>query len=327
MPIVLQNITRNQLFNLDLQQIEIMNPAFIWITGDMADQGKEEEYEDNVRIYQNCTVPILTAIGNHDYRDPSGYTYYLAPRYYSRTIGMYRIIVLDTGATEGNGFFGEQVQWYQQQLQDAHALHQQILVGDHIPSTTTEEGGDMIAGNDEFRALNVQYNVRAIFAGHHHVFDAFYDNGSEIMENDPLSPAFGPYYIKSGSPTVEDNTDNSNVFGFRWVTINSTGDLSLGYDWYNNGSSIARWGMPMHGFNRTDTALSLSLTNNYNRSFQNITIFKQFSYDSQTISNPSFQPSLGTIDETFEINHQAGELITINVPANIEMNITFTPNL
>nr|MDO8109604.1 metallophosphoesterase [Candidatus Sigynarchaeota archaeon] len=302
-----------------LADVSIARPEFIVITGDIATRGLEQEFQATRQVLLSSKVPVLCTIGNHDHRSPPSFEYYLAPVYYSRVIDAWRIVILDTGATEGNGLFGEQLRWFEQELVKAEVANQQVIVAMHIPSAPEATGGYTIAGNAEFRALCAQYGVRAVFAGHHHYYDANYANGSQVLRPDPIPASVGTLYVKSGSTTL-DYGNGAKGLGWRYVRSDKNGSISIGYDAEGTNSSDPLWGLPLNGLKREDGNLQLNLTNYYRMNFTNITIPVSF-----PLSSPDNElvPSEGTIIAHFKDATTAGLLLRVTLPASSTKIITF----
>ncbi len=323
-PIEPGEISVNNNLGRLINETNIARPQFLLFTGDLATRGQEQEFQELRRIFKTSKVPILATSGNHDYRSPPAYMHYIGPRFYARTIASWRIIVLDTGASEGNGLFGEQLRWYEQQLQQAQSLHQQVFVGMHSPSQPEPSGGYVIAGNTEFRALNRLYEVRAIFTGHHHTFEAFYDNGTLLSANDPLLPAAGPLYVKTNSPTIADDTTSYNYPGWRWVSCTHAGALAMGYDQDNTGMPQAVYGMPRNGLNISWGVYSVRIGNAYRKAFSRVLLPVTFA-----VSSPLTRlvPSAGVIINQFWNETSSSMLLDLNLLALSDINVTFTPAL
>ncbi|MEX2683486.1 MAG: metallophosphoesterase [Candidatus Sigynarchaeota archaeon] len=303
-----------------LENVSVARPEFVLLTGDIATRGLEDEFKTARDIIMASKIPVLCTLGNHDHRSPPSFAYYLAPPYFSRVIDAWRIICLDTGATEGNGLFGAQLRWFGDELVAAAAAGQQVFVGMHIPSTTEPISGYTIAGNEEFRALCKQYGVRGIFTGHHHYSDAAHDNGSQVLIPDPMPPSAKPIYVKTGSTTLDYGNGDRGI-GWRFVCSYRNGSLSIGYDIAGAGTSDPVEDIPLNGLFRADGALWINLTNCYRITFTNVTIPVQFSLSS--ISD-QFIPSEGTIIGQVRTETMAGLLLRITLPETSSKQITFT---
>jgi 3',5'-cyclic AMP phosphodiesterase CpdA len=303
-----------------LENVSVARPDLAILTGDIATRGLEEEFSAARDIIKASKVPVLCMLGNHDHRSPPSFVYYLAPAYFSRVIDAWRIICLDTGASEGNGLFGEQMKWFSDELAAAAAASQQVMVAMHIPSTTEPIGGYTIAGNAEFRELCQRYGVRGIFAGHHHVSDANYANGSQVLTPDPIPASAGPIYVKTGSTTLNYGNGDRGI-GWRYVRSQRNGTMSIGYDMAGTGSSDPLEDLPLNGLLRTDGALQVNLTNYYRVTFTNITVPVQFDLLTPT---DQFIPSEGTIVGQIRSTAMAGLLLRITLPETGTKQITFT---
>jgi 3',5'-cyclic AMP phosphodiesterase CpdA len=319
-PVMAEERSINDNLRELLENVSVARPDLALLTGDIATRGLEEEFITARGILMASKVPVLCTLGNHDHRSPPSFTFYLAPAYFSRVIDSWRIICLDSGATEGNGLFGEQLKWFGEELVKAAAAGQQVMVGMHSPSTTEPIGGYTIAGNAEFRALCQQYNVRGIFAGHHHYSDAYYANGSHVLIPDPIPASTGPIYVKTGSTTLDYGAGDRGL-GWRFVRSQRNGSMSIGYDMAGTGTSDPLEDLPLNGLLRVDGDLQVNLTNYYRIAFQNVTVPLQFTLLSPT---DQFVPSTGTILGQVRTTTKAGLLLRINLPATGNLSINFT---
>ncbi|MBN2153683.1 MAG: metallophosphoesterase [Candidatus Lokiarchaeota archaeon] len=303
-----------------LENVSVVRPDLVLLTGDIATRGLEEEFIAAREAIMASSAPVLCTLGNHDHRSPPGFVFHLAPAYFSRSIDDWRVICLDTGATEGNGLFGEQMRWFKEQLAQAFAAGQQVIVGMHIPSTTEPVGGYVIEGNEEFRELCEQYSIRGIFTGHHHYSDAHYANGSQVLTPDPIPASAGPIYVKTGSTTLDYDNGERGI-GWRFVRSHRNGSMNIGYDMAGTGTSDPIEDLPLNGLLRAHAGLQVNLTNYYRITFANVTLPVQFALLSPT---DQFLPSEGEIVGQVRTSTMAGLLLNILLPETANKQISFT---
>jgi 3',5'-cyclic AMP phosphodiesterase CpdA len=313
-------IPYNDELRLVLRELSILRPDFIFITGDITNTGREIEFLTFREILRESKIPVLCTSGNHDYRSPPSYQFYISPMYYSRSIGPWRIIALDSGATEDNGFFGEQFRWYEKELRSAQKLKQDVFVGLHAPSTTEPIGGYLVAGNAEFRALNTKYGVRGVFAGHHHMFAAEFMNGTSIDYPVRLIPELGPIYVKSGSATISYGPEIDAYEGWRYITCDLQSEMQIGYDLEQNGWLNPRFGFPRNGINRTDGSNWVKISNYLNYTFSNLTLIYNISSNS---AESTYMISKGRILSNYRILGSIFIEIEVDLPAMSEVIIYF----
>jgi 3',5'-cyclic AMP phosphodiesterase CpdA len=314
------NRTINENLRELLATVSIARPDFALLTGDIATRGLEQEFQATREILLASRVPVLCTPGNHDHRSPPSFTHFLAPMYYSRSIDAWRIICLDSGATEGNGLYGEQLKWLGDELLQASLVGQQVMIAMHSPSTIEPQPGYTVAGNAEFRALCLQYSVRGIFTGHHHYSDAYYANGSQVLIPDPIPASAGPIYVKTGSTTLDYGAGDRGL-GWRFVRSQRNGTMAIGYDVASTGTSDPLEDLPLSGLVRVDGNLQVTLTNYYRIEFLNITIPVQLG-----LLTPAddFSLSEGTIIGQLRGTVVVGILLRINSLATGNKTITFT---
>jgi hypothetical protein len=122
------------------------------------------------QVKENLTIPLLTAIGNHDLNGGSSiYQGIFGPTYYAFQVGQSHFIVLDA-VTEGK-FDKRERQWLEEELKKAQTLETRFVFI-HVPPfdprgkgfnkcLTDKDGEDL---RDLFR----RYNVTHLFASQVH---------------------------------------------------------------------------------------------------------------------------------------------------------------
>ena len=152
------------------------NPDFIVSAGDMLEDGKVKNWQEN--FFQNIGllqgIPFAATEGNND----SGqklFQYYLAldNRYYSFTYGNTRFVVLDSNLTFNEG--SEQIEWLENTLKENNSLWTIVVfhIGPYVSSLPDYS-------QKKFRNTVVpmmeKYDVDLVINGHNH----FYDRTSKI---------------------------------------------------------------------------------------------------------------------------------------------------
>jgi Icc protein len=153
-------------------------PDCVLITGDLADQGNDEEYEEFVRLVEAIEMPVHFVIGNHDDRAvmvehldfpaplPGGWLQYCVEDY------DVRLILLDSTNDVHHlaEFCGERLAWLRARL--AEQPERPTLVAIHHPPFNTgiafldAEGA---AWADDLVALLGEHdNVQLVVSGHVH---------------------------------------------------------------------------------------------------------------------------------------------------------------
>jgi hypothetical protein len=138
-----------------------------------------EDYHILTDVLNQSSVPVFSAIGNHDKRARGGRATYrrmLAPFYYSFSVGKTTFIVLDSSRKRGLQKF--QYKWLERELQ--LAKDQRIFVFLHRPPVCPKYNYLAFSASSNawrFLSLMERYNVEAVFGSHIHVFSEFYKRG------------------------------------------------------------------------------------------------------------------------------------------------------
>ena len=144
-----------------IQEINLINPDFVLLTGDITNDGLTKQYEYLTQLLVELEVPIYIVAGNHAFFNPaalSEYERWYGPIYYSFDYGDYHFVMLQSGGNPPNtvieGISDEQIQWLENDL-DQHQNAKMIFVGFHHPVF----GGEFQRNNQEFRQLCEDYDV------------------------------------------------------------------------------------------------------------------------------------------------------------------------
>jgi len=149
--------------------------AFAMDVGDLVETGTMENFASFLKqVRQNLTLPLLTAIGNHDLdqnRRPGLYRRIFGPASYAFHLKDNYFIVFNDVDPHGVG--ERQWRWLEAELQKSQT-YQTRLVFLHIPLFDPRGGEDHHclpeATGRRLAALFRQYHVTHIFAGHIHSY-------------------------------------------------------------------------------------------------------------------------------------------------------------
>lgn len=126
-------------FKQIVDEINLINPAFVLVVGDLVEHSTEAEYKDYVEAINRLQVPSYGIPGNHDFAESTGvipllplWKRYLGRRYYSFDYGLYHFAgmdnsllhIIDPELVDTGGYFADQVAWAQSDL----AAHQNSLL-------------------------------------------------------------------------------------------------------------------------------------------------------------------------------------------------------
>ena len=153
-------------------------PDMLLVTGDIADDGGEENYARVAAIFAACPFPVYPCLGNHDNRASFMRQFPTVPQqggfvHYCIEAQGLRLIVLDTleEGRHGGSFCDSRAQWLTAQLSAAPETPT-VIVMHHPPIDTGiawMSGGEGEAWVQRFAdAIAGHKQVRAIWSGHFH---------------------------------------------------------------------------------------------------------------------------------------------------------------
>ncbi|UCH33367.1 MAG: metallophosphoesterase [Armatimonadota bacterium] len=154
-----------------IRDSNLLAPAFTVGVGDLISNAEEtdlewtrEQWADFIAAVGRFDMPCMPVIGNHDLDGPqtSGmYEELVGPRRYSFDFAGCRFIVLDS--EQEGGFGAEQFQWLSDRLaQGERPRH--VFLFMHAPMFRAEAAWEPI------HLLLRRFPVRAVFAGHEHIY-------------------------------------------------------------------------------------------------------------------------------------------------------------
>jgi hypothetical protein len=206
------------LWGTTISKINIINPAFVIVTGDLINTSSSNTQAATYKSYAagiNSWIPIYTLPGNHDIGEPSSQTKYdwwlanlanpvpVTNPWYSFTYGNDIFICLDSGVfrTDWGGKQATEIAWLTQTLQDANAAgyaHKFVFMHISLCLNSVDEaymgstGFNLpIAIRQQLLSLFHQYNVTAVFQGHYHLNAYVNDNGLEIVTTSSCTCGLG----------------------------------------------------------------------------------------------------------------------------------------
>jgi hypothetical protein len=136
------NVPGQPTFSQMVDEINLINPAFVLVVGDLIENGTAAEFDAYQAAINRLQVPSYAIAGNHDLADSAGsmgqtqawglWKKYFGRRYYSFDFGSYHVTGLDNAmihiinpdVVDVGGYFADQVAWAQSDL----AAHQSSLL-------------------------------------------------------------------------------------------------------------------------------------------------------------------------------------------------------
>jgi 3',5'-cyclic-AMP phosphodiesterase len=150
---------------------------FIIHCGDITDAGLTQEFDWYYDHIIGSSIPVITAIGNHDYRS-NGHTVFekiFGPSNMTYVSGNYKFIFFDDIIWENNNR-SPKYEWLSEQLADSDYYH---IVVSHIPPWTDQMEG---SNNLLFKQIVTNQNTMLCLNGHEHSYeDTVYNNIRTIV--------------------------------------------------------------------------------------------------------------------------------------------------
>ncbi len=144
--------------------------SFAIDVGDLVPRGKRGFFRRFLKEVQgDLTIPLITAIGNHDLRRGSSDNYreIFGETYYSFSIGESYFIVLD--ATTEAGFDKTERKWLEEELKKAQTSNARFVFMHVPPFDPRGDGFDKcLKDGKDLLDLFRRYNVSHLFASHLH---------------------------------------------------------------------------------------------------------------------------------------------------------------
>jgi predicted phosphodiesterase len=170
-------------------------PDFLFSVGDMVfgsplPEVYEKQYKDFTQLIRETKLPFYAAPGNHDLAYESGiklFQSYIYPRtYYSFTYKKYHFIFLNTEEKGKEGKIeGKQLLWLKEELKKSQGKITFVFLHRPPYSVLNPEGNPkkhiaFTNKKNEFliKRLFERYKVKAVFAGHEHLFH--YEKHNEV---------------------------------------------------------------------------------------------------------------------------------------------------
>jgi 3',5'-cyclic-AMP phosphodiesterase len=140
---------------------------FVIITGDLVDQGLEEEFKMLHDAMSSLSVPYLTVIGNHDYlsNGENIYDKMFGPRNYFFSFSNTKFIMFDDVFWESEK--RPDFAWLANQFND-RPQYAHVIVCNHIPAHTDQFDAE---GRNTYYSILSNANVELSINGHQHLYE------------------------------------------------------------------------------------------------------------------------------------------------------------
>lgn len=211
-----------------IDEINIINPDVVLLTGDMAYGGSWDQYQRLIEGLNRLDAPLIAVPGNHEYEGWAAYLALFGSPYHYVDVGDLRIISLNTGHGRDQ-LTQSQYRWLKQTLMTADS--KTIVVQLHHPIFHRADLRGYVQGMaTEMVALFKQFRVSIVLSGHWHG-DAVYDEqGRERPDTWNFSGT--PYVVTTTAGADLRKRYSSSVphHGYRLIRINRGKLESYTYD-------------------------------------------------------------------------------------------------
>jgi len=249
-----------------IDEINIINPELVLMTGDIAYGGNWDQYYRLLAAMEKFDAPVIAAPGNHEYEGWAGFLTLIGEPYHSVRYGNLQIISLNSG--HGRDQLTEsQFRWLEDeigQLQGRTPLVQLHHPIHHRP----ELRGYLAVHVPELVQYFQQLNVPIVLAGHWHG-DAVYDENGQDRRDTWDFPGI-PYVVTTaaGADLREKYSSSPLHHGYRLVRLDTGKLVTYTYDMDGDGQRDATSSIPMGKLRAVPQAdLGVLVENNLNESF------------------------------------------------------------
>lgn len=219
---IMTKLPQSPPFKRILWETDLIGPNLAIHVGDLV-FGYGSQPSELKRQYKNLhdtlstvRTPMYYAIGNHEVGSGGGEALYeknVGKEYFSFAVKTSHFIILDSdwGSGGDTGTLGsEQIDWLKKDLESA-ATATNIFVFMHKPMfENANSNGSSWANLSERDAVHQMFlkagNVKAVFAGHIHIYDTFTKDGI-------------PYYITGGAGAETTNPEHGGFYHYLLVLV------------------------------------------------------------------------------------------------------------
>ncbi|MCL5977709.1 MAG: metallophosphoesterase [Nitrospirae bacterium] len=200
----------HNIFEQMLREVNTVSPSLIISTGDAyyGYGGSMQRFKNEIDYFlskvKGLDIPFFNTIGNHEVAGDSERASYAEKRfgrlYGSFDFGNSHFIILNTDEVGKEGTIsGEQLKWLEKDL-ETNKNAENIFVFMHRPMFSVTDP-ELIAGKsfkdrgnrDYLHSLFNRYKVKAVFAGHEHIFsDTVKDGVRYLITGGAGSPLYQP---------------------------------------------------------------------------------------------------------------------------------------
>jgi len=240
-----------------IQELNLIHPEFVLITGDITEDGTVAQYNSFVNCLLDLDVPTYIINGNHEYDGSISSYHQIVNPYpdFSFDYGQYHFIGLDSGdncapyglpgCMMGTGLADAQISWLENDL-NTHSnskqtftfMHHTALDPDKCPAWGFDWTSTISQNQQEFLDICENHNVSMVLCGHTHI-DEVWDRNGVKQTGGTIDDPLMPLYIQTRTTCKEDN------LGYRIIQVNGSNVDSYTYDGDGNGVRDAATSTPL----------------------------------------------------------------------------------
>jgi Icc protein len=194
---------------------------FIFIPGDIADNGSVVAYEAVRRHLDRLTIPWCGIVGDHDVHEKSfdNFRRYISEELFSRfSIGPYRFLRLNAFSTPRPDSFtlgDEQLHWLEEELQQCENTGDRAVLLLHCYPSDLKQGGDQL------KRLMQRYPVLLVDMGHTHYNEL--SNDGHVLYSATRSTG----QIEEGPVGYSVTTIDNDAVSWHFVELGSPGLVGI----------------------------------------------------------------------------------------------------
>lgn len=204
-----------------VEKINLLNPDFVLVCGDLVDRANEKSFEDFLEIKEKFKVPCFLAPGNHDVgNNPNSkslefYRKKIGADYFVQEFENYALVVANSQLwkVEVEEESQKHNDWFLETIKNLNSKNKNIFVGMHFPffveNVKEEENyyNFPIGKRLEILEFLSENEIKAVFSGHAH--KTIFNNYKNI---------------KLASTETTSRNFDKRPFGFRLWTFDTKND-------------------------------------------------------------------------------------------------------
>ncbi len=174
--------SRHEVHQRVVDAIVKVSPDFVIHTGDLVASGGDTPLWTRFFSIEHellSRAAFFPAVGNHEHNSAQYFMFLQASPYYSFDWGAAHFTVLDTdfgNIPDSQKFFREQFQWLENDLARSQQASLRFVIFHHPPYSAVKKRG-INQETVQFVPLFEKYKVQAVFSGHDHAYEHFYQSG------------------------------------------------------------------------------------------------------------------------------------------------------